>query len=244
MAVDGLDLSLGTGVHGLLGPNGAGKTTLIRALATVLRPAGGRLKLLGESVNGRFDLRGLRRRIGYLPQEFGYYSRFTVREFVEYMAWLKEMPSRGRPRGGAARHRPGRVGRPRRRPDEDPVRRHGAPRRHRPGHRQRPDGPAARRAHRRPGPGPAAGVPRAAAGAGRRHLRGRLHPSGRGRRRRLHRRGALRRGPAGLPGPAGRPGRRRRRRRRSGADLAADSPAERGYSAILRRHRERIGAQS
>lgn len=40
MAVDGLDLSLGTGVHGLLGPNGAGKTTLIRALATVLRPAG------------------------------------------------------------------------------------------------------------------------------------------------------------------------------------------------------------
>lgn len=38
LAVDGLDLSLGTGVHGLLGPNGAGKTTLIRALATVLRP--------------------------------------------------------------------------------------------------------------------------------------------------------------------------------------------------------------
>ena len=38
MAVDGLDLTLGTGVHGLLGPNGAGKTTLMRALATVLRP--------------------------------------------------------------------------------------------------------------------------------------------------------------------------------------------------------------
>ncbi|MET1072891.1 MAG: ABC transporter ATP-binding protein, partial [Umezawaea sp.] len=34
MAVDGLDLRLGTGVHGLLGPNGAGKTTLIRTLAT------------------------------------------------------------------------------------------------------------------------------------------------------------------------------------------------------------------
>lgn len=39
-AVDGLDLSLGTGTHGLLGPNGAGKTTLIRTLATVLRPTG------------------------------------------------------------------------------------------------------------------------------------------------------------------------------------------------------------
>ncbi|WP_432857051.1 ABC transporter ATP-binding protein [Amycolatopsis sp. CA-161197] len=91
MAVDGLDLSLGKGVHGLLGPNGAGKTTLIRALATVLRPAEGRLALLGESVGGHIDQRRLRRRIGYLPQTFGYYKRFTVREFVEYLAWLKEM---------------------------------------------------------------------------------------------------------------------------------------------------------
>ncbi|MFJ5231187.1 ABC transporter ATP-binding protein [Kitasatospora sp. NPDC088391] len=91
LAVDGLDLALGTGAHGLLGPNGAGKTTLIRALATVLRPAGGRLELLGTPA-GSGDLRALRRRIGYLPQEFGYYKRFTVREFVEYMAWLKEVP--------------------------------------------------------------------------------------------------------------------------------------------------------
>ncbi|MFJ5682624.1 ABC transporter ATP-binding protein [Streptomyces sp. NPDC093099] len=92
MAVDGLDLDLGTGVHGLLGPNGAGKTTLIRALATVLRPAGGTLELLGTSAHAQTGRRELRRRIGYLPQEFGYYRRFTVREFVEYMAWLKEVP--------------------------------------------------------------------------------------------------------------------------------------------------------
>ncbi|MEV7603452.1 ATP-binding cassette domain-containing protein [Kitasatospora sp. NPDC089797] len=92
MAVDGLDLSLGLGAHGLLGPNGAGKTSLIRALATVLRPAGGELELLGTSVGGLGDHRALRRRIGYLPQDFGYYKRFTVREFVEYMAWLKEVP--------------------------------------------------------------------------------------------------------------------------------------------------------
>ncbi|PJE99648.1 ABC transporter ATP-binding protein [Streptomyces carminius] len=91
-AVDGLSLSLGTGAHGLLGPNGAGKTTLIRALATVLRPAAGELELFGTSVDGAGDLRSVRRRIGYLPQEFGYYKRFTVREFVEYMAWLKEVP--------------------------------------------------------------------------------------------------------------------------------------------------------
>jgi ABC-type multidrug transport system ATPase subunit len=93
MAVDGLDLSMDIGVHGLLGPNGAGKTTLIRSIATVLRPVDGTLNLLGERVNGRIDLRGLRRQIGYLPQELGYYRRFTVREFVEYIAWLKEMPA-------------------------------------------------------------------------------------------------------------------------------------------------------
>ncbi|MEU9336365.1 ABC transporter ATP-binding protein [Streptomyces sp. NPDC048290] len=92
MAVDGIDLSLSTGVHGLLGPNGAGKTTLIRTLATVLRPTGGGLELLGGSVGGPGGHRAVRRRIGYLPQEFGYYKRFTVREFVEYMAWLKEVP--------------------------------------------------------------------------------------------------------------------------------------------------------
>ncbi len=92
LAVDGLDLTLGTGVHGLLGPNGAGKTTLMRALATVTKPAGGRLTLLGQPVDGRTDLRRVRRALGYLPQQFGFYPRFTVREFVEYMAWLKEMP--------------------------------------------------------------------------------------------------------------------------------------------------------
>ena len=93
MAVDGLDLTLDTGVHGLLGPNGAGKTTLMRALATVVRPAGGELTMLGTDVTARrSDLQPLRRNLGYLPQHFGFYPRFTVREFVEYMAWLKEMP--------------------------------------------------------------------------------------------------------------------------------------------------------
>ena len=103
MAVDGVTLTMSRGVHGLLGPNGAGKTTLIRALATVLRPTSGALTLLGG-----MDLRALRRRIGYLPQEFGYYRRFTVREFVEYMAWLKEMPAREIP--GAVQRAVERVG--------------------------------------------------------------------------------------------------------------------------------------
>lgn len=91
-ALDGLDLVLDTGVHGLLGPNGAGKTTLMRVLATIARPTSGRVCLLERDVTDRQALRHVRRRLGYLPQQFGYYPRFTVREFVEYFAWLKEMP--------------------------------------------------------------------------------------------------------------------------------------------------------
>ncbi|WP_326563734.1 ABC transporter ATP-binding protein [Micromonospora peucetia] len=108
MAVQGLDLRLGVGVHGLLGPNGAGKTTLIRALATVVSPAAGELRLLGRSAAGPGGLREVRRALGYLPQHLGYYPRFTVREFVEYMAWLKEMPRREIP--GAVQHAIDRVG--------------------------------------------------------------------------------------------------------------------------------------
>ncbi|HZM78809.1 MAG TPA: ABC transporter ATP-binding protein [Candidatus Limnocylindrales bacterium] len=108
LAVDGMDLCLNAGVHGLLGPNGAGKTTLVRALATVLRPASGSLELLGQRVNGRLDLRAQRRQIGYLPQEFGFYPRFTVREFVGYLAWLKEVPKRDVP--GAVQRAIERVG--------------------------------------------------------------------------------------------------------------------------------------
>ncbi|HEX7308013.1 ABC transporter ATP-binding protein [Lentzea sp.] len=102
-AVDGVTLTLGRGVHGLLGPNGAGKTTLIRALATVLKPSGGTLSLLGGG-----NLHALRGRIGYLPQEFGHYRRFTAREFVAYVAWLKEMPDNDIP--GAVQRALERVG--------------------------------------------------------------------------------------------------------------------------------------
>ncbi|MEV0568707.1 ABC transporter ATP-binding protein [Dactylosporangium sp. NPDC050588] len=93
LAVDGLDLRLGTGVHGLLGPNGAGKSTLMRALATVVRPHRGTLRLLGIDATAGRALRPVRARLGYLPQQFGFYPRFTVRDAVEYMAWLREMPS-------------------------------------------------------------------------------------------------------------------------------------------------------
>lgn len=92
-AVAGLDLTASTGVLGLLGPNGAGKTTLVRTLATVLAPTEGQVQLLGLDVRREQQRREVRRRLGYLPQDFGTYPRFTVREFVAYFAWLKEVPS-------------------------------------------------------------------------------------------------------------------------------------------------------
>jgi ABC-2 type transport system ATP-binding protein len=97
VALDSVDLDFGPGVHGLLGPNGAGKTSLIRVLATVAEPNGGRVELLGEDVRDHRGKTAVRRRLGYLPQEFGYYPGFTVREFVAYVAWLKEMPAEGTP---------------------------------------------------------------------------------------------------------------------------------------------------
>lgn len=88
-----IDLEIGPGVFGLLGPNGAGKTTLLRTMATIIRPKSGTLRLLGYDPADDRERRELRRRLGYLPQTLGYYPNFTVFEFVEYFALLKEMPA-------------------------------------------------------------------------------------------------------------------------------------------------------
>jgi ABC-2 type transport system ATP-binding protein len=91
-AVDGVSLDAGLGVLGLLGPNGAGKTSLLRMLATVLPPSSGQIRLLGRDPRQTAGRREIRCRLGYLPQSLGYYPAFTVAEFVEYFALLKEMP--------------------------------------------------------------------------------------------------------------------------------------------------------
>ena len=91
-AVAGVDLQTGSGVFGLLGPNGAGKTTLLRMMATVIAPTSGHLRLLGRDPGSYAQRKEIRRRLGYLPQDLGYYPGFTVVDFVEYFALLKEMP--------------------------------------------------------------------------------------------------------------------------------------------------------
>ncbi|GAB3809650.1 ATP-binding cassette domain-containing protein [Micromonospora zhanjiangensis] len=91
-AVAGVTLDAGPGVLGLLGPNGAGKTSLLRMLATVIPPSSGRIRLLGRDPGAYRQRRQVRRRLGYVPQNLGFYPGFTVVEFVEYFALLKELP--------------------------------------------------------------------------------------------------------------------------------------------------------
>ncbi len=89
-ALAGVDLDLEPGVIGLLGPNGAGKTTLLRLLATALPPSHGRVSVLGLDPDVPAERTGIRRQLGYLPQETGFPRGFTAFAFVDYIALLKE----------------------------------------------------------------------------------------------------------------------------------------------------------
>ncbi|MGW6026561.1 ATP-binding cassette domain-containing protein [Streptomyces sp. NPDC055099] len=94
MVLEDLDLELRPGVTGLLGPNGAGKSTLMRTLATVQPPLRGRIALDDVSLDGEKAVRRIRRRIGYLPQRFGWDPGMRVRDFVDYGAWMREVPGK------------------------------------------------------------------------------------------------------------------------------------------------------
>ena len=86
-AVNNLSYTMDTGVYGLLGVNGAGKTTLMRMLCTLLTPTSGTITWDGQDI---FSLgSAYRNLLGYLPQEFGYYPDFTVKDYLMYIASLK-----------------------------------------------------------------------------------------------------------------------------------------------------------
>lgn len=93
-ALRALSVTVGTGITGVLGPNGAGKTTLMRVLATLLPLQQGTADLQGDNYSDRRSVMKIRGKLGYLPQDFEGYPGFTVREFVEYFALLKQMPRR------------------------------------------------------------------------------------------------------------------------------------------------------
>ena len=92
VAVSDFSLTMQRGVLGLLGPNGAGKTTLMQMIATITKPTSGTILFRGEDIRHHPD--NLRRRLGYLPQDFGVYENLTALEFLSYIAALKGVSDR------------------------------------------------------------------------------------------------------------------------------------------------------
>ncbi|WP_415931208.1 ABC transporter ATP-binding protein [Zhenpiania hominis] len=86
-AVDHVSCTMNNGVYGLLGVNGAGKTTLMRMLCTLMKPTSGNILCNGSNIFA-MDAR-YRGMLGYLPQEFGYYPDFTVKDYLMYIASIK-----------------------------------------------------------------------------------------------------------------------------------------------------------
>ena len=86
-AVDDVSLRITPGVWGLLGANGAGKTTLMRMIAGIMKPSAGTIRYDGIPIS---ELKEQYRDVfGYLPQEFGFYPEFTVKDYLQYVAVLK-----------------------------------------------------------------------------------------------------------------------------------------------------------
>lgn len=90
IAVDRVSMQLTPGVYGLLGANGAGKTTLMRMMCGILSPDAGEITLDGIGV----EEEAYRDKLGYLPQDFGYYPEFSAMDFLVYIAALKGIPKK------------------------------------------------------------------------------------------------------------------------------------------------------
>jgi ABC-2 type transport system ATP-binding protein len=86
-ALQGIDLEIENGLFGLLGPNGAGKSTLMQIVAGVLEPTSGEVVLDGVETVSRPEY--VRERLGYFPQDFGFYPQLTGRAMLAHLLRLK-----------------------------------------------------------------------------------------------------------------------------------------------------------
>jgi ABC-2 type transport system ATP-binding protein len=95
VAVDGVSFSIDRGeVVGFLGPNGAGKTTIMRMLTGFVPPSDGTASIAGHDIFE--DSMGARRSVGYLPETPPLYPEMRVRDYVDYVAAIKDLPRRSR----------------------------------------------------------------------------------------------------------------------------------------------------
>jgi len=86
-ALKGISLEIQPGLFGLLGPNGAGKTTLMKVLATLLETDSGSAQM--DGVDLITAKAATRKKLGYLPQDFGLYPTLTAAQMLDYFAKLK-----------------------------------------------------------------------------------------------------------------------------------------------------------
>lgn len=96
-ALDDVSLDIPRGMFGLLGPNGAGKSSLMRTLAT-LQEADAGTAVFDDGAGTRIDILrdkdAVRRRLGYLPQDFGVYPKVSALDLLEHFAVLKGITDR------------------------------------------------------------------------------------------------------------------------------------------------------
>lgn len=91
--VDEIQLQVGAGrICGFLGPNGSGKTTTLRMLCGLLTPDSGTGTCLGLDIIR--DARAIKRQVGYMTQNFGLYDDLSIRENLDFIARLFELPAR------------------------------------------------------------------------------------------------------------------------------------------------------
>ncbi|MFI3315211.1 MAG: ABC transporter ATP-binding protein [Rikenellaceae bacterium] len=91
-ALKDINLEIKGGMFGLLGPNGAGKSTLMRILVALMEPTSGEVDIYGYNLIKERDK--VREILGYLPQDFRFFARYKVIEFLDYAARLSGMNSR------------------------------------------------------------------------------------------------------------------------------------------------------
>jgi len=91
-ALSDINLVIENGMFGLLGPNGAGKSTLMRILVTLMKPTTG--KVLVNGMDLQKNRRQVRELLGYLPQDFRFFAKYSTWEFLDYSARLAGLKNR------------------------------------------------------------------------------------------------------------------------------------------------------
>jgi len=85
-AIKDVNMTIESGMFGLLGPNGAGKSTLMRILVTLMKPSSG--EVLVNGLDLMKDRKEIRSMLGYLPQDFRFFTKLKTYEFLDYAARL------------------------------------------------------------------------------------------------------------------------------------------------------------